>query len=650
MIAAGLLPIIEDDDEIATALDETTTVALVAASVHLTGDPSILRGGIRPRRVPPGDPDAGLDDQQRAELRTQALGAVLAFRDAGCPTPPPLAAGVVRELMEWLTGQAIDDDYAELFIEEMDLDGANPRRIELRGDPETLSVLVIGCGMSGLLAGIRLKEAGVPFEIIEKNGEVGGTWYENTYPGCRVDVGNHFYCYSFEPNHGFGHLFSEQPELHAYFDDVMRRRGIDAHVRWSTAVERTEWDDGAQRWNVTLRDKAGGIERRSVTAVISAVGQLNRPFVPDLPGLERFAGPVFHSAEWDHEVDLRGKRVGMIGAGASGFQIGPAIAGDVDRLVVFQRSAQWMLPNPRYHDRVAAGELWAMRHLPGYSRWYRFVTLWQATDKMLAAARVDPTWPGLPMSANATSARLRDIAVRWIEQQIGDDAELLAKVIPDYPPLGKRMLQDNGSWLGCLTRENVELVRDDIVGIDEHAVTAGDRRYELDVLVLATGFRANDFLFPMEIAGRGGATLNETWAGRPAAYVGVTVHGFPNFFMMYGPGTNLAHAGSIIFQSECQMRYIGGCLDVLARQGGGSIEPTSRAFADYVDRWQAELATTVWAHPAVKRSWYKAADGNVYVLSPWRLVDYWRMTAAPDPDAHAVRGPDPDTKEEALDG
>ncbi len=639
MIAAGLLPIVEDDDAIGAALEEATVLALVAAAVHLTGDPSILRRSPRPRRFPPNDLDGGLDEQQRAELRHQALAAVVAFRDAGSPAPSPLAEPVVRELMDWLTGEQVADDYAALLVEEMDLDDTDPRRIQLKGNPETLSVLVIGCGMSGLLAGVRLQQAGIPFEIVDKNDEVGGTWYENTYPGCRVDVGNHFYCYSFEPNHGFSHLFSQQPELHAYFDDVMRRHGVDRHVRWRTTVERAEWDDTAQRWEVTLRDEAGRLERRSVTAVISAVGQLNRPFVPDLPGLDRFAGPTFHSACWDHDVELRGKRVGLIGAGASGFQIAPAIADAVERLVVFQRTAQWVLPNPRYHDPVAPGELWAMRHLPGYARWYRFLLLWQATDKMLEVARVDPTWPGLPLSANASSARLREIAVRWIEHQVGDDPELLSKVIPDYPPLGKRMLQDNGSWLGCLTRENVELVSDEIQHIDEHAVTAGDRRHELDVLVLATGFRANDFLFPMEVVGRDGTTLQERWAGRPAAYVGITVPGFPNLFMMYGPGTNLAHAGSIIFQSECQMRYIGGCLDLLSRQGGGTIEPTEEAFADYVKRWQAELATTVWAHPSVKRSWYKAADGNVYVLSPWRLVDYWAMTAAPDSDHHDISPP-----------
>ena len=633
-------PIVEDDESIAAALDETSVLALVAAVVHMTGDRAILRGATRPRRVLANEFDGGLDERAQAALRRRALPAVLAFRDRGSVQPPPLPDHVVRELMDWLVGRHVTDDYAELFTEEMDLVGADPRRIRIEGDASALSVVVIGCGMSGLLAGVRLKQAGIPFEIVEKNGDVGGTWFENTYPSCRVDVGNHYYCYSFEPNHGFSHFFSEQRELHAYCHGVMRRHGIDQHVRWRTEVEKAEWDERAQRWQVTLRDQQGQRESRTVTAVISAVGQLNRPLLPDLPNLERFAGPVFHSARWDHSVELRGKRVGLIGAGASGFQIAPAIAGDVERLVVFQRSAQWMFPNPRYHDRVPPGDQWAMRHLPGYARWYRFLLLWQATDKMLDVARVDPTWPDLPLSTNSASARFREMAIRWIQSQVGDDPELLAKVVPDYPPLGKRILQDNGSWLACLQRDNVELVRDQIVDTEERAVLAGSERYELDVLILATGFRANDLLFPMEVVGRDGVSLHEWWAGRPAAYLGISVPRFPNLYILFGPGTNLAHAGSVIFQTECQMRYIGGCLALLARQGGGSIEPTEEAFDDYLERWQAELEAMVWSHPAVKHSWYKAPDGHVYVLSPWRLVDYWKMTAAPLPECHHVRGPE----------
>jgi len=631
-------PIVEPDDAVESALRTANVLALVASVVHITGDPAVLRGPIRPRRLAFNEFDGGLAEEDQTELRRFAFGAVKAFRDRGSETPSPLEGPVVRELMDWLAAAHVDDDYAELFLEEMDLGGNDPRRIDVHSTTPP-SVLVIGCGMSGLLAGIRLKEAGIPFEIVEKNDDVGGAWYENTYPGCRVDVANHYYCYSFEPNHGFSEYFSRQPELHTYFRDVMRRHGVDRHVRWRTEVERAEWDEEGLLWRITTRALDGSRSEMTAAAIISAVGQLNRPHIPDIPNLDHFAGPVFHSAQWDSTVDLRGKRVALIGAGASGFQIGPAIVDDVESLLVFQRTAQWMIPNRLYHEAVSAGSRWAMRHLPGYARWYRFLLLWQATDKMLDVVRVDPTWPGLPGSVNALSERFRQRLVQWIEEQIGDNPELMAKVIPDYAPLGKRLLQDDGSWLGCLSQEHVELVREPIVDMEEHAVVTADRRYPADVIVLATGFRANDFLFPMEIVGRGGHSLHDVWNGRPAAYLGITMPDFPNFFLMFGPGTNLAHAGSVIFQSECQMRYIGACLALLARNGGGSVEPTAAAFDDYVERWQNELSQTVWAHPSIGHSWYKAADGCVYVLSPWRLVDYWKMTATPDPTAHIVHPP-----------
>ena len=631
-------PIADGDADVETALGSANVLALVASAVHLTGDPSIIRGPVRPRRFVFNELDGGLTEAEQAQLRRAALGAVLAYRDAGSVPPPPPTEPLVRELMDWLSADHVPDDYAELFAEEMDLAGVDPRRIDVPSAGD-VSVVVIGCGMSGLLAGLRLKQAGIPFEIIEKNEDVGGTWHENTYPGCRVDVGNHYYCYSFEPNHEFSEYYARQPELQAYFRDVMHRHCVEDHVRWGTEVERLEWDDDSQVWRLTTRDCEGRRAVRTATAVISAVGQLNRPYIPDIPHLDRFDGPVFHSARWNHDVDLRGKRVALVGAGASGFQIGPAIAGDVDRLVVFQRSAQWMMPNRLYHEAVDPGARWAMRRLPGYARWYRFLLLWQATDKMLDVVRVDPAWQGLPLSANARSERMRQAVLRWIDDQIGDDPELVAKVVPDYPPLGKRLLQDNGSWLRCLSRDNVELVREPIVEVEEHAIVVDGDRFEVDVIVLATGFRANDFLFPMEVLGRGGASIRETWATGPSAYLGITVPDFPNLFMMYGPGTNLAHAGSVLFHSECQLRYIGKCLGVLARNGGGSIEPAPDAFDDYVEGWQRELSTMVWSHPSVTHSWYKATDGHVYVLSPWRLVDYWKMTAAPDPGAHVVVDP-----------
>ncbi len=626
----------EDDATIAAALEDVSIPTLLVSMVHLTGDPSWIRGDLHPQGIFLNEVQGYMSEEDKAEARRRALSAIVAFRDGGCVLPAPPSRELVREMMSFLACEEVPEDYVDLMLEEMELDGTDARRVELHGDSaarEAFPVVVIGCGQSGLLAGIRLQQAGIPFTIIEKNPAVGGTWWENQYPGCRVDVGNHFYCYSFEPSDHWTEFFAQQPELQRYFEGVMAKHGIAPHVRFETEVVRAVWDEDRATWSVTIRTKDGSEEVLEARAVISAVGLLSRPSVPDIPGLEDFEGPAFHSARWDHSVDYRGKRVAMIGAGASGFQIAPAIAEDVAHLTVFQRTAQWMFPNPNYHAKVGPGVQWAIRHLPFYGRWYRFLIFWPASGRSLENSRIDPSWPDQRRAVNAHNDAARQMFTDWITSQVPDDPELLAKVIPDYPATAKRTLQDNGSWLRTLSRDNVELVREGVERVERDAVVTVDgRRHECDIIVLATGFHANRFLWPMEIVGRGGAVLSEEWGDTPAAYLGITAPRFPNLFCMYGPGTNLAHGGSLIFHSECQMRYISGCIDLLVSGGLQAMEPRQEVHDAYYERTQKELESLVWSSPAVEHSYYKNKEGKIHVLSPWPLGDYWRWTREPDPD------------------
>jgi 4-hydroxyacetophenone monooxygenase len=281
---------------------------------------------------------------------------------------------------------------------------------------------------------------------------------------------------------------------------------------------------------------------------------------------------------------------------------------------------------------------WALRHLPFYGRWYRFLLFWPGCDKGLAAAYVDPDYPDQQKAVSEINEITRIMFTEWITSQVADDPDLLAKVIPDYPATGKRTLQDNGSWLRTLTRDNVELVRTDIDHIESDAVvTADGERHPADVIVYATGFQATKVLWPMTIRGRDGEVLSERWGERPTAYLGITIPGYPNFFCMYGPGTNLASGGSLIFHSECQMRYITECLEVLIDGGHQSMEPTEERTADWHDRTQAEMRKMVWSQPSIKHSFYKNKFGEVYGLSPWRLVDYWTWTREPDPHDFVFR-------------
>jgi 4-hydroxyacetophenone monooxygenase len=630
-------PFTTSDDDIAEALADVSIPTLMLSLVHMSGDPRLIRGALRPAGLFLNEVQGYMSEEDKAAVRKIALEVIAGYRDRGCPEPDPIGPELLQEMMQWLVCEPVPPEYVPMLLEEMELDGKDSRAPT--GTPaDDFPVVVIGCGESGLLAGIRLKEAGISFTIVEKNAGVGGTWWQNTYPGARVDVGNHFYCYSFEPTDQWTHFFAEQPELAAYFQSVMDRHDIGRHVRWETEVIEASWDDDTAIWSVRTRDRDGATTTLSARAVISAVGQLNRPHLPDIDGQRDFAGPAFHSTEWDHSVDLAGKRVAMIGAGASGFQIAPAIAGDVDRLTVFQRTAQWMFPNPNYHAEVGPGVRWALRHLPFYGRWYRFLLFWPGCDKGLDAARVDPAYPDQQKAVSEINEITRIVFTEWISSQVGDDPDLLAKVVPDYPATGKRTLQDNGSWLRTLTRENVELVRTGIDHIEAGAVVTEDgQRYRTDVIVYATGFKANKILWPMTVTGRDGEILCERWGERPTAYLGITIPGYPNFFCMYGPGTNLAHGGSLIFHSECQMRYITQCLELLIAGGHKSMEPTSERAADWHDRSQAEMRKLVWSQPSVKHSFYKNSFGEVYVLSPWRLVDYWRWTREPDPNDFVFR-------------
>ncbi|MGO8873802.1 MAG: flavin-containing monooxygenase [Acidimicrobiales bacterium] len=631
----GLTPISDDDDVIAAALEDVSVPALLMSMVHLTGDTSILREPLRPAGIYLNEVQGFMSPEDQSAVRAEALAAIVAYRDRGSTLPPPPGRDLVHEMMNVLVATEVPDEYVPMMLEELELDGSDARDPRPfaglpPGAPGEFHVVVIGAGMSGLLAGIRLAGAGIPFTVVEKDPGPGGTWWENRYPGCRVDVGNHFYCYSFAPNDHWSEFFARQPELQRYFEDCMHEFGVAEHVRFDTEVTGARWDDQAGRWTVALRGAGGREETLQADALISAVGQLNRPKLPDIPGRDTFAGTAMHSARWVEGTELAGKRVAVIGAGASAFQIVPTIAPEVASLTVFQRSAPWMFPNPHYHDAVGPGAVWAFEHLPFYGRWYRFLLFWPACDGGLPAMRIDPDWPDQDRSVSAVNDAAREVFTQWMADQIGDDAELLAKVIPDYVCLGKRTLQDNGSWLGALVRDNVDLITDPIARITESGVVtdAGDE-YPVDVIVYATGFHANRYLWPMEIVGRDGAVLSEQWGDRPTAYLGITVPNFPNLFCLYGPGTNLAHGGSLIFHSECQVRYVMGCLAALIGGDHRSIECRQDVHDDYNRRLQAELDTMVWSHPSIRTSWYRNDEGRIYILSPWRLVDYWRWTLAP---------------------
>ena len=629
-------PFDDDVTAIAVALEDVSIPALLCSLVHMTGDPSWVRSELRPQGAMINEHQGYMSEDAKAEVRRRAVPAIAAYRDGGCvPFVPD--AELAHEMMSFLAAGPVEDEVVDLFLEDLHLDGADSGAIRWRDEiPSTrrasAHTVVIGCGESGILAGIRLAQAGVPFTILEKGAGPGGTWWDNRYPGARVDIGSHFYCYSFEPADHWSEYYCQQPELRDYFQRVVDKYELAPHIRFGTEVTGASWNDEANRWTVATRASDGTIDAIEAQFVISAVGALNLPKLPEIEGMDDFAGPSFHSARWPANLDISGTRFALVGAGASGFQIAPTIADQVQQLTVFQRTAQWMFPNANYHRHVPEGDAWAMRHLPFYGRWFRFLMFYPASGLSIERNRVDPDWDDGGRSSNAANAETRQLFGAWIESQLADRPDLLEVCIPHYPPSAKRMLQDNGSWLTCLKKPNVQLVRTGIERIVAEGIITDDGvLHEAEIICYATGFRHNDFLAPIDFTGRGGASLHEQWETEPKAYLGITMPGFPNLFCLYGPGTNLAHGASLIFQSECQINYVMSAIHEVLAHDADAIEVREDVHDRYAEHYQSEISQMVWAHWAVQHSHFKNADGRVWTLSPWPIPQYWRWTRAVDP-------------------
>ncbi len=630
-----VIPASADDATIREALADAHIPSLMLSMVHLTGDLDILRGDVRPEPVFLSDPQDGISPEHQALIREEAFQRLTAARDQGQAAVDSLTHTQLSEMLEFLMGQPVTDEYLEFLTQELSMHGedpyAQPRLADVDSDARGgFKVIVVGAGMSGLLCGIRLKEAGVPFEIIEKNADVGGTWYENTYPGCRVDSGNHVYSYSFRPK-DWPQYFSSQAVLRDYFTECADAYGLRPHIRFNTEVTSARFDESRGVWTLAVTGADGGEENLECNALISAVGQLNRPKLPDLPGVGEFAGPCFHSARWDHDVDVAGKRVGVIGTGGSAFQFVPHLAEDGAEVTVFQRTAPWVVSNEQYFSPIPEGVHWLMNHLPYYAKWFRFSMFWKSAEGLLGSVTAEPGWNRPEHSVSQANEDFRAQLVENMQTHFADDADLLAKCMPDYPPGSKRMLIDDGRWFRTLKRDNVALVTDSIDRITPQGVRCenGDM-HEFDVLIYGTGFSASDFLTPMKIYGIDGVELHDAWAGEPRAFKGISFPGFPNLFCCYGPNTNIVVNSSIIFFSECEVRYILGCLAELMKRGPGAHmdvrQDVHDAYNERIDSGNRQMA---WGQSSVN-TWYKNASGRVTQNWPFTLIEFWRQSLEPE--------------------
>jgi 4-hydroxyacetophenone monooxygenase len=615
------------------ALVSTHLPTLAVCVAQAAGEDSLLEGE-RPAYDFFGDGMGDFSDAFQARIRAEADRVLWPILTGEAEAASPPDAARVRRMIDWIAGADIPEHYAPFLMEELAIDGVDRRAPAPIGGERRLRAIVIGAGMSGLLAAYRLQQAGVAVTVIEANADVGGTWLVNRYPGVRVDTPNHLYSYSFEPNHDWPEFYSQGDVLLAYFQRFADRHGLRERIRFETRVEEARWDGEAGVWRVT----AGGLHAGTHDAeiLVSAVGQLNEPMIPDIPGRERFAGPAFHSARWDDSVALAGKRVAVIGTGASSFQFVPLIAEEAAHLDVYQRTPPWLGPTDNYHDPVPGAFQWAVEHVPNYDKWYRFWLFWMLTDGVLPAVRAESGWNGPEGTISAQNAELRQALVDKIMAQLGDRPELAEHVVPRYVLGGKRALRDNGVWIAALKRPDVELVTSPVVRIEPDAlVTADGVRRPADVLIYGTGFHASDFLRSFRLFGEGGEELHQRWGGDARAYLGTSVPGFPNFFMIYGPNTNIVVNGSIIFLSECIVRYIVEAARLLAESGARALDVRADVHDAFNASVDAENSRMAWGQPGVS-SWYKNALGRVSQNWPFALVDYWAATRAPRPEDYRL--------------
>jgi cation diffusion facilitator CzcD-associated flavoprotein CzcO len=480
-------------------------------------------------------------------------------------------------------------------------------REELFGPNGTPRVAVVGAGFGGIAAGVKLKRAGIDtFTIYESSLGIGGTWWDNTYPGAEVDVGSQLYCFSFKP-YDWTRTHARQPELQKYLEEAVDEFGLRAHLRLGTAVESATWDEDRHVWRVQLDD--GTVDE--CHALVSAVGFLNVPSYPDWPGLDDFAGPKFHTARWEHHHDLTGKVVAVVGTGSSATQVVPAIQPVVEKLYVFQREPGWVLPKGERdlsdEERSALARTWRRTR----ERWrLRFLV-----EKNLWSG--DLVRPGTKLNQQREQA-----CRRYIARQFAERPDLRAAVTPEYPYPGKRPVLAS-TFYPALKQPNVELVPRGVASVTRTGIVDADGvERTVDVIVLATGFEAANYLARLRVVGRDGRSLHEQWAGEPRAYLGITVPGFPNFFLLYGPGTN---GGELVMTLESQAEYAVRAIRRLIRERVTAVEVKARFEARWFRWLQARMEGTSWA---MSNNYFRSATGRVVTQWPYGNLQYRMLTKA----------------------
>lgn len=626
-----------DVNELRTHLRAADPGVLVAVLAQLTGDAALVdRFGPAISHVPDPPERAGVTDPDTAEALVAAVvDALDAPRAVGARAVDDLE--LFTRLLPLALGSDVDNEFIPLLLEQGGFQLSQPTLPRTVPIPETMTVAIIGAGLAGIITALAAAEAGVAYEIFDRNDEVGGTWLTTTYPGIGVDTPSAYYSLSREVNPDWSSYYPQGAEYQAYLVELADKHRLREHARLSTGVEALWWDEDRRQWQIHSVDGDGNRDVSYARVVVTAAGYLNRPRWPDMPGRDTFVGTSIHSALWDPSLDLTSKRVAIIGAGCTAVQIVDACVDQVEHLTVFQRQPHWVAPRKRLTDDVPAHRRYLGRHLPYYANWNRLKSYWSTADNNYPVILQDPEWAKNHLSISPANDVLLQMCLEYIDRTFGAGTELAKKVTPDFAPYGKRIIRDPGGYYAALTREHVDVEASEPAEVNAKGiVTADGGQIDLDVIIYATGYHL-DFLSTVDIRGRGGRKLADEWGDSPRSYRGGTVPGFPNLFINSAPNYSPGHGAGANFSMEVMAHYIIECLQLMALRGVSTMEVTQRAYEDYVAGIDEAMSRTVWCHTPNAHTYYRSGSGRVVVATPYRLIDIWKQHRAPLEQDYVLR-------------
>lgn len=624
-------------EDLSSHLRQADAGVLVAVLAQLTGDVSVVdRFGPHISHVPDPPERVGVTDPDTLDALVAAIVDALAAPPAVDRTPADDRTLFTR-LLPVALGSEVDDEFVPLLLEQGGFQLSQPTLPRTVPIPPTTTVAIIGAGIAGIVTALAAADAGVGFEIFDRNDEVGGTWLTTTYPGIGVDTPSAYYSLSREVKPDWSNYYPQGAEYQAYLVALADKYGLREHTRFGTEVEALWWDEDAAQWQIHSVTRDGVREVSTARVVITAAGYLNRPRWPDLPGRDTFGGVSVHSAHWDPTLDLTGKRVAIIGAGCTAVQIVDACVDQVEHLTVFQRQPHWVAPRKRLSDQVPEYRRVLGRCVPYYANWHRLKSYWGTADNNYPVILQDPEWARDHLSISPANDVLLQMCTEYIHRMFGEGTELAKKVTPDFAPYGKRIIRDPGGYYAALTRDHVDVEAAEPREVNADGIVTQDgRQIDLDVIIYATGYHL-DFLSTVDIRGRDGRTLREEWGESPRAYRGGTVPGFPNLFITSAPNYSPGHGAGANFAMEVLAHYIMECLQLMALRGVTTMEVTQQAYEDYVAQIDDAMSRTVWCHTPNAHTYYRSGSGRVVVSTPWRLVDVWNQHRAPIEDHFVIR-------------